>query len=156
MQGISNPSFHLIACIIAIETTLFFGTVMYAVVFTCHLVRRLYLGNNLNTDRQCRQTLVVSAGPLLSESISVPQPSRFYPCPSRYGSFRANCEEPMPGNSVWHLYWQIYGFISVNKYVTSGYVVGISFPQELKLNFWEFWIGQPMKSKTLLLSDQSL
>jgi len=34
--------------------------------------------------------------------------------------------------------------------------VGISFPQELKLNFLEFCIGQPMKSKTLLLSDQSL
>jgi hypothetical protein len=33
---------------------------------------------------------------------------------------------------------KIYGFISVKEFATFGYVVGVSFPRKLKLNFREF------------------
>jgi len=41
----------------------------------------------------------------LRETISVPQGSRFYPCPSRRHSFRNDCKDQMFGNSVWHSCW---------------------------------------------------
>jgi hypothetical protein len=33
---------------------------------------------------------------------------------------------------------KVYGFISVKKFVTFGYVVGVSFPWKFKVNFQEF------------------
>ena len=72
----------------------------------------------------------------MCERTSVLQPSRFHPCPSRRDSVKTNCEDPMFRNSVWHSYWQKYGFISVKKFETSTYVVGLSVPRKFELNFW--------------------
>jgi hypothetical protein len=33
---------------------------------------------------------------------------------------------------------KFYGFVSVKKFATFGYVVGVSFPQKFKLSFQEF------------------
>jgi hypothetical protein len=38
--------------------------------------------------------------------------------------------------SVWHSCWQKYGFISVKKFETFAYVVGLSVPRKFELNFW--------------------
>jgi len=43
----------------------------------------------------------------------------------------------MFGNSVWHSFLQIYGFISVKKFATFSNVVGVSFARKFKLNFRE-------------------
>jgi hypothetical protein len=42
---------------------------------------------------------------------------------------------------------KIYEFILVKRVVTFGYFVGVSFPWKFKLNFQEFKIGWPTKSK---------
>jgi len=72
----------------------------------------------------------------MCERISILQPSRFHPCPSRRDSFKTDCKDPMFGNSVWQSCWQKYGFISVNKFETFAYVVGLSVPRKFELNFW--------------------
>jgi len=37
----------------------------------------------------------------------------FHPCPPSLDSFQTNCENRKFRNSIWHLCWQICGFISV-------------------------------------------
>jgi hypothetical protein len=74
----------------------------------------------------------------LWESISVPQPSRFYPWSSTHDSFktilRNRCLEIQFSMCV----DKLYGFTSVKKFVTFGYVVGVSFPWKFQVNFQEF------------------
>jgi len=72
------------------------------------------------------------AGPQLWESISFTPLSRFYPRSSTRDSFTSNCVGLMPVNSVWHLCGHIYGFISIKKFATSGYVVGVSSKRKFK------------------------
>lgn len=73
----------------------------------------------------------------LWESIAVPKLSRFCPWPSSRDNFktvsRIGCLDIQFDVSV----EKIYGFISLNKFVTFSYVVGI-FLRKIRLNFWEF------------------
>ena len=68
----------------------------------------------------------------LCKRISVPQPSRFYPCPSRYDSCKTNCRdqclEIQFGICVVNLWFHL-----VKKFKNYGYVVGASFPWKFKL-----------------------
>jgi len=63
------------------------------------------------------------------------------------------CKDSMFGNSVWNSCWQIYDFISVNKFATFVYVVVLFFSRKFNVNFREFKIGQPTKSKTFSFYD---
>jgi len=67
-----------------------------------------------------------------------PQPSRLYPRPSSRDRFTTNS---ITGGFEIHFgicIDKIYGFISLKKFVTFGYVVGVSFPRKFKLNIREF------------------
>ena len=79
----------------------------------------------------------------LYESISVPQLSRFYTCPSRRDSFKTVATTR---NLEIHFGIRVdkfYGSISVRKFATFGNVVGVSFSWKFKLKFRDFkLVGQ--------------
>jgi len=74
----------------------------------------------------------------LWESISVPQPSCFYPQPSTHDSFKTILRTRYLEIQFSICVDKVYGFISVKKFVTFGFVVGVSFPWKFKVNFLEF------------------
>ena len=82
----------------------------------------------------CSQTLAVSQTTRSVKAFLSLNPFAFTPYPSRGDSFKANCEDPMLGNSDSHLCWKIYGFISVKEFQTFVHSVGVYFLRNFKFN----------------------
>jgi hypothetical protein len=66
------------------------------------------------------------------EGILVLQPTRFYPCPSSMTTSKLY-DDSIFGNSVWHCFYKIYGFIPVRQLATIVNVEGVFMPRKFNL-----------------------
>ena len=91
----------------------------------------------------CSRMLGVCAGPPAVWKHFFPSTLTFLPLSLQTWQLPNRCDNPKFGNSVRLSCWQIYGSISVRKFATFFYVVGVSFSWKFKLKFRDFkLVGQ--------------